>query len=297
MTSNMTDRTALVVEDDAAIRALISAALQGEGCRVLEAPDGQTALATATDMRPDVVLLDIGLPDIDGLTVLHTLKSDEALRQIPVVMVTAWAEPDMVRQAMDRGAADYVCKPFAIDDLLARVDACVKRGPASAPAPANDPATGLPGREHLDTVLERQSAAARRTGRTFAVVLTDLDGADAVAAEHGDQVRDDLLRAAAKRLRQRAGVSDVIARYEDHGFAIVLPGVDADTARSRAEQLRAELAAAPLDTPTAAVGVTASFGVALHEPPEHGDDTIARAVEALVSAIAAGGDAVHTDGV
>src|SRR4051794_12167857 len=157
MNGHMTGRTALVVEDDAAIRALIAAALGGEGCRVVEAADGQSALTMAEDVRPDVVLLDIGLPDIDGLTVLQTLKSDDALREIPVVMVTAWADTDMVRQAMDRGAADYVCKPFAIDDLLARVDdACTAEAPAAAPAPINDPVTGLPSRDHLATVLERQ---------------------------------------------------------------------------------------------------------------------------------------------
>jgi diguanylate cyclase (GGDEF)-like protein len=279
----MTDRTALVVEDDAAIRALITAALTGEGCRVLEAPDGQTALATASDMRPDVVLLDIGLPDIDGLTVLHTLKNDAELRQIPVVMVTAWADTDMVRQAMDRGAADYVCKPFAIDDLLARVDASIQDAPA-AEGPLNDPVTGLPGRDHLATVLERQAAAARRTGRTFTLVLADLDKADAIAPE----VRDDVVRAAAKRLRQRAGVSDVIVRYDATTFAIVLPGADAELARTRAEQLRDDLAAAPLDTPTAVVPVTASFGLATHEPPEHADDTTGRAVDAMCVAMITG---------
>jgi two-component system KDP operon response regulator KdpE len=290
----MSTSTALVVEDDAAIRALIAAALTGEGYRVLEAPDGRTALATASDMQPDVVLLDIGLPDIDGLTILRTLKNDDRLRRIPVVMVTAWADTDMVRQAMDRGAADYICKPFAIDDLLARVEASIDDAPAGEPGPVNDPVTGLPAREHLATVLERQTAAARRTERSFAVVLADLDATDVL---EGGDLRDDVLRATAKRLRQRAGVSDVIVRYDDHGFALVLPGVDATTAQQRAEQLRALLAEAPLDTPTAAVAVTASFGVVVHEPPEHADETLARAVDALCSAMASGGDSVHVDGL
>lgn len=289
MNPRMTDRTALVVEDDPAIRALIGAALSGEGCRVLEAPDGQTALDTASRARPDIVLLDIGLPDIDGLTVLRTLKNDSALRQIPVVMVTAWADTEMVRQAMDRGAADYVCKPFALDDLLARIDACMQDAPAAAPGPANDAVTGLPGRDHLATVLERQAVAARRTGRTFAVVLADIDGAGDLER---DQLRDDVLRAAAKRLRRRAGVSDVIVRYDDHAFAIVLPNSTADAARAHAEQLRAQLAESPLDTPTAAVPVTGSFGVAVHEAPEHADETLARAIEALCAAMAAGGNSV-----
>ena len=290
MNPRMTDRTALVVEDDPAIRALIGAALSGEGCRVVEAPDGETALTRAAEARPDIVLLDIGLPGIDGLTVLRTLKNDARLREIPVVMVTAWADTDMVRQAMDRGAADYVCKPFALDDLLARVEACLEDTPAPATGPANDAVTGLPGRDHLATVLERQAIAARRTGRAFAVVLADIDGAEELPS---DDMRDDVLRAAAKRLRQRAGVSDVIVRYDDHAFAMVLPNSTDDAARARADQLRAQLAESPLDTPTAPVPVTGSFGVAVHEAPEHADETLARAIEAMCTAMAAGGDAVH----
>jgi diguanylate cyclase (GGDEF)-like protein len=289
-------RTALVVEDDAAIRHLITAALGGEWSAVLQAPDGQTALATAADARPDVILLDIGLPDIDGLQVLQTLKQDAELRAIPVVMVTAWADPDMVRQAVDRGAADYVCKPFAVDDLLARVEAAASPAlPSGAPGAANDPVTGLPAREHLDTVLERQVTAARRTGRPFGVVLADLDETDRLRALHGPEAADDVLRAVAKRFRRCAGVSDVVVRYDGHALALVLPGAGADTALRRAEALRAELAAAPVDTATVAVRVTACFGVASHEPTEHADETLARAIDALCGAMAAGADSIRGD--
>jgi diguanylate cyclase (GGDEF)-like protein len=285
--------TALVVEDDAAIRQLISIALSSEGCTVLQAADGQTALTTAADVHPDVILLDIGLPDINGLQVLQTLKSKPDLRTIPVIMVTAWADTDMVRQAMDRGADDYVCKPFAIDDLLARVEASATPPPASILGVPTDPVTGLPGRDHLATVLERQVAAAHRTGRPFAVVLADIDDAEAIAARHGTAVRDDVLRAVAKRFRRCAGVSDVLIRYDGDALALVLPNTDAASGLGKAQQLQAELAAAPLDTPTAAVPVTACFGIAAHEATEHADETLTRAIDALCSAMAAGQDAVR----
>jgi diguanylate cyclase (GGDEF)-like protein len=285
--------TALVVEDDAAIRQLISAALAGEGHVVLQAADGRTALTAASDMHPDVILLDIGLPDIDGLTVLGTLKGDAELRGIPVIMVTAWADTDMVRQAMDRGATDYVCKPFALDDLLARVDATVAPAPP-APAPVTDAAAGLPNREHLATVLERQAIAARRTGRPFGVVLADLDGAEDIVAAHGPAIVDDVVRALAKRFRQQGGVSDVIVRFDDHALAVVLPGADAQAALARAEQLRAVLSAAPLDTPSAAVTATACFGTAAHDPVDHADVTLLRAIDALCVAMAGGTDTVRS---
>ena len=286
-------RTALIVEDDPVIRQLMTIALSGDGCEVLEAGDGMTGLTTAERERPDVILLDIGLPDVDGLTVLRTLKSDHQLRGIPVVMVTAWADPDMVRRALDRGANDYVCKPFAVTHLLERVDAVVE-APSGVGAVA-DPVTGLPGPRHLPQVLERQAAAAHRVGRAFAVVLADLDGAEELVEQHGHEVGNDVLRAFAKRLRRAAGVSDVLVRYDRHAVAIVLPGTTYDSALARASALRAALLAAPLDTATVALPITASFGVAAAEPAEHPTDTLSRAADALCIVMASGGDAVRGD--
>ena len=200
-------RTALVVEDDLAIRHLVRAALTGHGYTVVEAGDGASALAACAPSPPDVILLDIGLPDTDGLAVLKQLKADPDLQAIPVVMVTAWADPDLVRVAMDRGAADYVCKPFAIDDLLARIDA-----------------TGsLPARDHLTEVLEREF----RTNRPFAVIVVEAD-ADLPAVAH--------------TFRQRAGVFDSIIPYGDQALVVVLPRADEQSARARAETLREALA-------------------------------------------------------
>ncbi len=198
-------------------------------------------------------------------------------------MVTAWNEPGTIRLAMDRGAADYVCKPFDINDLGARVDKAV----AARTAPqevTNDPVTALPNRPHMDVALERQATAARRTGRAFSLVLADLDHFDALNEEHGREAGDDLLRAIAKRFRQRAGVSDVIVRWSGDRIAVLVPGADVDTAAGRAEMLRAALAQAPLDTPSVALTVTASFGVAEFLPHEHADETIARAERAVRAA-------------
>jgi PleD family two-component response regulator len=211
-------RTALVVEDDIAIRHLVRAALTGHGYRVVEAGDGMAALTACAAALPDVILLDIGLPDMDGLTVLKKVKNDPELREIPVVMVTAWADPDLVRVAMDRGAADYVCKPFALDDLLARVDA-----------------TGsLPARDHLTEVLEREI----RTRRPFAVVVVEVQP-------------DADLHDVAHTFRQRAGVFDSIVPNGDHSLVVVLPRADIERAQARAQTLREAL------TVEARIGVAA----------------------------------------
>lgn len=111
----------LTVEDDAAIRQLIVSVLQTDGYELFEAVDGLGALSVAQNCRPDVVLLDIGLPGQDGFAVLDELKADGDLREIPVLMVTAWADPELVGRAIDRGAAGYIRKPFDIEDLRSQV--------------------------------------------------------------------------------------------------------------------------------------------------------------------------------
>lgn len=265
----------VVVEDDPSIRQLLRAVLEAAGHEVIEVVDGPTAVPTVREAMPDAVLLDIGLPGIDGFAVLGMLKDDEALRHIPVLMVTAWAEPVLVAKALDRGAHDYVRKPFDVAELSARVAAAVRvkretdflagDNGAGAEQATTDPLTSLPSRRHIDKVLERQATAARRTGRPFCVVLVDLDRFEAINGEFGRDVGDEVLRAAAKRLRQRAGVSDVIARWGDDEFVVVVPGTDLYGARARAESLRVALMERPLDTPLATLRVTACFGVAQFE--------------------------------
>ncbi|MEA2169129.1 MAG: hypothetical protein QOF76_2429 [Solirubrobacteraceae bacterium] len=283
-------KAALVVEDDPAIRALIRITLEHQGYTVTEAPDGLSALAAARAETPDVILLDIGLPDIDGLAVLKRLKDDVLLRKVPALMVTAWSEPDMIRLAMERGACDYVSKPFNVNDLATRVDAAYASGrePAAAKA-APDAGAGLPALAHLETVVECQAMATRRTGRPFAVVRVALDF-DAPG------ITDDVVRAAAKRLRMNAAVSDVITRIGEHEIGIVFPGCDGMSAVARAETLLGALTGTPLDTPTAVIEVTGTFGVAAFEVTEHHLETLTRAAAAVADARAAGGARVAVAG-
>jgi CheY-like chemotaxis protein len=121
----------LTVEDDAAIRALIVSILESDGHELFQATDGLRALAIAQDCSPDVILLDIGLPGQDGFVVLDELKADEQLRDVPVLMVTAWADPELVGRAMDRGAAGYIRKPFDIEDLREQVGQALAGEPAT----------------------------------------------------------------------------------------------------------------------------------------------------------------------
>jgi DNA-binding response OmpR family regulator len=115
----------LVVEDDDSIRMLIRTVLARTGRHVIEAANGLAGLRAAQDERPDLILLDLGLPGMHGSEVLEHLQADEALKQIPVIIVSAWADEITAKMARSRGAVDVVHKPFDIDDLADRVDAAL----------------------------------------------------------------------------------------------------------------------------------------------------------------------------
>jgi two-component system KDP operon response regulator KdpE len=123
----------LVVEDEAGLRQALVINLRARGYAVDAAPGGAAALATAARRRPDVVVLDLGLPDLDGVEVIRGLRG---WTSVPILVLSARAgEPDKVG-ALDAGADDYVTKPFGMDELLARLRAAVRRSAAHPDAPA-----------------------------------------------------------------------------------------------------------------------------------------------------------------
>lgn len=123
----------LVVEDDPGIRTALVRALGERGHTVASADQGMRGLQAAIDDQPDLVLLDLGLPDVDGLRVLSMLR---AVSDVPVVVVTARDDDSAVVQALDAGADDYVAKPFGVDQVEARVRAVLRRGGRAAVEPA-----------------------------------------------------------------------------------------------------------------------------------------------------------------
>ena len=123
----------LVVDDDPAIQRTLAIGLRARGYDVLPARDGRTAVDACHDDEPDLVLLDLGLPDLSGVEVLRTIR---AWSQVPVIVLSARHGSDDKVEALDVGAEDYVTKPFGMDELLARVRAAVRSAvPDQPPAP------------------------------------------------------------------------------------------------------------------------------------------------------------------
>lgn len=123
----MTQLKVLVVEDEASVRQMIAFNLHRAGFVVDEAPDSATARNRVADNRPDLILVDWMLPDSSGLELTRMLKRDEATSEIAIIMLTARAEEESKVRGLDSGADDYLTKPFSVRELLARINAVLRR--------------------------------------------------------------------------------------------------------------------------------------------------------------------------
>lgn len=151
----MLEKKVLLIEDEADIRALIRAILERDGWNTVEAADGPAGLALAGDEQPDVILLDIGLPGLDGLTVARRLSSDPDTADIPIVFLTAMATTADQLRGYEAGGVEYLTKPFAPAALtasLARVMDAIDSGRSL-------------GRERVDRTMRLQAILALEEGR------------------------------------------------------------------------------------------------------------------------------------
>jgi two-component system phosphate regulon response regulator PhoB len=123
----MSDKTILIVEDEKAIRELLVFTLGRAGYTLREAVDGKSARSLVADRFPDLILMDWMLPDISGLELTRQFKREETTREIPIIMLTARVEEDDRVAGLEGGADDYVLKPFSPRELLARINAVMRR--------------------------------------------------------------------------------------------------------------------------------------------------------------------------
>jgi two-component system response regulator MprA len=166
----MTGRV-LVADDDRAIRESLARALELEGYPVVAVPDGASALEAIAADRPDVLILDVMMPGIDGLTVCRVLRAQGD--QTPILMLTARTETSDRVAGLDAGADDYLPKPFDLDELLARIRALLRR---SRPADATLDAAGIDAQLVVaDLTLDPATREVTRGGRAITLSKTEFD--------------------------------------------------------------------------------------------------------------------------
>jgi diguanylate cyclase (GGDEF)-like protein len=189
--------TVLVVDDDFDVATFIEANLRIEGFDVLVAHDGAEALEMINNQLPDLALLDVMMPKLDGIEVVRRLRSAAATASLPVIMLTARSLASDKVIGLTAGADDYLVKPFDTLELVARVRSTLRR---NADMRAVSPLTGLPGNHRINEEIELRNAA----GTGFAVCHVDLDNFKAFNDRYGWLRGDDVIEFMASTLKYAA---------------------------------------------------------------------------------------------
>ena len=219
----------LVVEDDIDTAEMLSAYFEAQGYDVLTAAWGEDALRLTQDVLPDLVVLDIHLPDIDGYQVCRRLRKQRRTEQVPIIFLTERSERIDRLTGLELGAVDYITKPFDIQELRLRVRNALRR--ASLGALVN-PITGLPTDALID---ERLTALLRR--KDWALLSVGIHGLRDFSDSYGFVASDDVLRAVALMMRnvaQELGDSDpFIGHLGEADFIITSTPSEVDVLRER----------------------------------------------------------------
>jgi len=203
----------LVVDDDPDIARFVEVNLRSAGYDVAVAGDGEEALERAADLRPDLVLLDVMMPRLDGFEVAQRLRKNPQTANTSIIMLTAKALSSDKVTGLQSGADDYIIKPFDPIELLARVKGTLRRAKEMRNL---SPLTGLPGNIRIQEEIERQV----REHRPFAVLYVDLDNFKTYNDKYGFVRGDRLIQGTARMIQ------DAVMAYDGDGFVGHVGGDD-----------------------------------------------------------------------
>jgi PleD family two-component response regulator len=318
----------LVADDEPVNLALIKRRLEWEHYLIHTAEDGGQAVEMARRLLPDLVILDVMMPVLDGLQACRLLKEDASTRDIPVIFLSALDDTDTKVSGLALGANDYISKPFRVEELLARVRVAIRlkrerdllrlnaeessrRAEAASEMSMTDALTGLLNRYGLQRALQRELAESRRYARPLSCLLLDIDYFKTVNDTFGHAAGDTALmqvgrlllenvrhpverseqpRDAERRVASSSVRADVVCRYGGEEFLVLTPETNREGAHALAEKIRLAVRSRLFGDGERVFPLTLSVGVAQLAPSESGNDMIARADEALYLAKQTGRD-------
>jgi diguanylate cyclase (GGDEF)-like protein len=274
----------LAVEDDPATLELIASVLAPLG-GVVTAGSGEEALFVLDEGEYAAILLDVGLPGIDGFETARLIKERVATRHVPIIFLTGRISADEVRRGYAVGAVDYVLKPFEPEILRAKVSVFVDLARLRREAVIlsdrllHDPLTSLPNRTLFADRLEHALARIAREPAIVGVSFIDLDGFKDCNDRFGHQVGDRVLVEVAGRLDSSIRLSDTAARFGGDEFLVLLEDLaDERELQQLADRLRTAISL-PYDIDGQEVLLTASIGSAATSDPAASPEDVIRAAD------------------
>jgi len=224
----------LIVEDDLDVADMLNAYFRVQSYEVFTVNWGEDGVRAATTARPDLIILDIRLPDIDGYEVARRLRSDRKTNNIPIIFLTEKRDRADRLHGLELGADDYITKPFDVQELRLRVRNALRRASQDT---ITNPVTGLPEGQLVD---ERLVEAVQRNSQ--AILLVSLDGLDVFREHYGFVASDDVMRAVSlmiqNAMRDVAGTNDFLGHISPTDFALI---VEPENVQPIEERIRTRL--------------------------------------------------------
>jgi len=285
----------LVVDDVTKNLQLVMEILEQIGYETTFATSGKKALERLETVKPDLILLDLMMPDMGGLEVCEILKADPQYQKIPVIFLTASNEQESLIDAFAKGAVDYVTKPFHSAELLARVrthlelkqarDDLHKAYEALERLVIIDPLTGVSNRRAIDAFAQEEYDRAQRYKTHFSVLMIDLDHFKNVNDIYGHYIGDECLKVVAEKLDNSLRTVDQFGRFGGEEFVAILPETSLTEAIKVAERLRIEVSQLVPDIKDFSSSLSVSIGVSgFQEKDQSPMDIFKRADQALYEA-------------
>lgn len=290
----------LVVDDDPATAQLIRQWF-ADSMEVLDAPDGRRGLEQAFKIRPDLLLLDLRMPGLDGIAVAQQLKSDSRTRAIPIVVLSARRDTESKVEAFSAGADDYMTKPFEVQEVEARVRSMLRKREALLNMELTvrdltstnerleqllmvDEKTGLYNFREFQRRLKAEWSRAERYGVPLSLVFFDLDHFKEINDTLGHPAGDKILAEFSMLATGGARANDIAARYGGEEFAVILPHTELEMALRVAERIRRAVDAFTFNADEKPTHVTVSGGVATY-PGGKGIDSMDALVRSADAAL------------
>jgi two-component system, cell cycle response regulator len=269
----------LLIEDSDVQGSAVKRTLETLGYNVSWARSGIEGLKLARTERPDLVILDVVMADVDGFAVCRWLKMTSDTRDIPVIMLTVKADVHDRVEGLNVGANDYLPKPFADEELEARILAALRvRATQSELRERNqqleamihrvealaitDPLTGLFNRRRFADVLRREFAVTKRYQNVLSCLMIDIDHFKLINDHHGHDFGDSVLKDVATTLLHNLREVDLACRYGGEEFAVLLPHTAKENALVVAERITRCVRELKLEPGGATVSVSVSIGIA-----------------------------------
>ncbi|BFM40675.1 diguanylate cyclase [Synechocystis sp. LKSZ1] len=289
----------LVVDDVPRNLQLVVEILDRAGYMTTFATGGKQALERLRASQPDLILLDLMMPEMSGLEVCERIRAEHLELNLPIIFLTASNEREHLIQAFDKGAMDYINKPFYAPELLARVktqlllkqaqDELKEAYQKLEDIALLDPLTGLANRRAIATFCETEFARTHRYGDEFAVMMIDLDHFKQVNDHYGHHCGDECLKLIAGVLHDSLRDTDKIGRFGGEEFVAILPKTSLDQALVLGERLRHQVVHLCPKIEQQTIYLSVSIGISSYCKSDSSmGDALRRADNALYNAKAQG---------